>query len=659
MSECNRTVLEAAADSCAVARELCSDVGSGAFGSYIVGWQCAFGGNGAVMLLYILFLIMFVNALCKTADTFLEPQLGYVSNLLRLKPDVAGVTLLAFGNSAPDCFTGLAVATSPQDLDYSLMLSYTSGATLFIMTVVVGLIVWIGANRAPGWRLSRLPFYRDTLCFIVAMVTLLSISAGGMVYIGEALCFVFMYAFYVTLVITLRYYVQPHWPDDSFGVYLSQKAAPAMRRVAPVAQRAKIAFANKTAPLRRSIANSTFLSSARRGLLGSAGDMPACPSARPMTCVVSPLLCAGDGAMVSSMEGGGGSIGGDTGGGGSGGDNGGGGLQPPPPPQQQQQSETPQQLDPLPVTTLRPLDLPLEQQQAAAGEDGGEGIEDLDWPADSGLFVKIMWSLELPFSVMRRATIFSDAAWDERRRKWFCACPPFAAALVTIRFCGGLGGAWDAKAGSVPMILLWPLLCSPLPYVLRRFTKPDVPPRGFTWLVFGGFITCIFWMDLLASEVVALIEASGTILGVSTSVLGLTLIAWGNSAGDLIANTTVAKGEGEEGGDPKKGPKMALAACFGSPLLMNLIGTGGALTAKMATNGGKPVVASISQNCRVAYFFLAIAVVSHMVVFPRSGYAPPKKYAFYLFAIYACFMVTLFMAEAGALGSFLGGSRRA
>ena len=26
--------------------------------------------------------------------------------------DVAGVTLLAFGNSAPDCFTGLAVATS-------------------------------------------------------------------------------------------------------------------------------------------------------------------------------------------------------------------------------------------------------------------------------------------------------------------------------------------------------------------------------------------------------------------------------------------------------------------------------------------------------------------------------------------------------------------
>jgi sodium/potassium/calcium exchanger 6 len=150
--------------------------------------------------------------------------------------------------------------------------------------------------------------------------------------------------------------------------------------------------------------------------------------------------------------------------------------------------------------------------------------------------------------------------------------------------------------------------------------------------------------------VVALIEASGLILGVSTSVLGLTLIAWGNSAGDLIANTTVAKGAE---GDPKQGAKMALAACFGSPLLMNLIGTGGALTAHMAVSGGKPVAADISQNCRVAYFFLAIATASHVVVFPMSGYAPPKRYAFYLFGLYALFMIFLFCAEAGALGGFL------
>ena len=98
---------------------------------------------------------------------------------------------------------------------------------------------------------------------------------------------------------------------------------------------------------------------------------------------------------------------------------------------------------------------------------------------------------------------------------------------------------------------------------------------------------------------------------------------------------------------------MALAACFGSPLLMNLIGTGGALTARMAVTGGRPVASSISQNCRLAYLFLLLAVSSHMLVFPMSGYAPPKRYAFYLFGIYAVFFVCLILAEAGALGDFL------
>ena len=46
---------------------------------------------------------------------------------------------------------------------------------------------------------------------------------------------------------------------------------------------------------------------------------------------------------------------------------------------------------------------------------------------------------------------------------------------------------------------------------------------------------------------------------------------------------------------------------------MNLIGTGGALVAHMAVSGGAPVNASVSQNCRVAYLFLFLALASHVV----------------------------------------------
>ena len=52
---------------------------------------------------------------------------------------------------------------------------------------------------------------------------------------------------------------------------------------------------------------------------------------------------------------------------------------------------------------------------------------------------------------------------------------------------------------------------------------------------------------------------------------------------------------------------------------MNLIGTGGALVAHMAVSGGAPVNASVSQNCRVAYLFLFIALASHVVRARESG----------------------------------------
>jgi solute carrier family 24 (sodium/potassium/calcium exchanger), member 6 len=98
---CNATALASAVDSCALARLVCGEVGAGKFGSYVVHWHCTFGQSILFVPPLCLWLLMFMLALCSTADTFLVPQLNYISDLLKLKPDVAGVTLLAFGNGAP------------------------------------------------------------------------------------------------------------------------------------------------------------------------------------------------------------------------------------------------------------------------------------------------------------------------------------------------------------------------------------------------------------------------------------------------------------------------------------------------------------------------------------------------------------------------------
>ena len=79
--------------------------------------------------------------------------------------------------------------------------------------------------------------------------------------------------------------------------------------------------------------------------------------------------------------------------------------------------------------------------------------------------------------------------------------------------------------------------------------RPERPPRWYPLLVLAGFCTTIVWLDLLANEVVAIIESFGLVSGISTSILGLTVIAVGNSIGDFVADTAAAHLEVREGSD--------------------------------------------------------------------------------------------------------------
>ena len=62
--------------------------------------------------------------------------------------------------------------------------------------------------------------------------------------------------------------MQPYWPDDSFGVFLSTKAAPTLARIAPYAERAKVVAAPVARRLGRTLGSSSFAAAARCGLLG-------------------------------------------------------------------------------------------------------------------------------------------------------------------------------------------------------------------------------------------------------------------------------------------------------------------------------------------------------------------------------------------------------
>lgn len=56
-----------------------------------------------------------------------------------------------------------------------------------------------------------------------------------------------------------------------------------------------------------------------------------------------------------------------------------------------------------------------------------------------------------------------------------------------------------------------------------------------------GFFIAATWIDTIADALVGLLQFLGTISRIPASILGLTVLAWGNSMGDLSANLAMAR----------------------------------------------------------------------------------------------------------------------
>lgn len=82
-----------------------------------------------------------------TADSYLSPILASISKHLKISQSLAGVTLLAFGNGAPDVFSSLSAASSIDSAaaaalgsGFYLAASGSIGGGLFVSQVVASVI---------------------------------------------------------------------------------------------------------------------------------------------------------------------------------------------------------------------------------------------------------------------------------------------------------------------------------------------------------------------------------------------------------------------------------------------------------------------------------------------------------------------------------------
>lgn len=180
--------------------------------------------------------------------------------------------------------------------------------------------------------------------------------------------------------------------------------------------------------------------------------------------------------------------------------------------------------------------------------------------------------LDIPFDFLRRLTIppSTEDDWDRRYAMVF---PPFAVIFFAI-------STENVKFDEPPHYLWWVLLgCSCIISIIVRFClySQRAPNRALLIFALAAFGMSIVWIFWIANVLVDVLSLFGIIFGIRPAYLGITVLAWGNSVGDMMANSAVAK---------KGFGRMAITGCFAGPMFNLLIGLG--LSVLLSQKGNPP-----------------------------------------------------------------------
>ncbi|KAL7600526.1 hypothetical protein Lser_V15G25479 [Lactuca serriola] len=450
-----------------------------------------------------------------------------LSNVLRLPPTVAGVTLLPLGNGAPDVFASIAAFVGTDNADVGL--NSISGGAVFITCVVVGTISLCVADL--GVTIDKKCFKRDVYTFMFAVLALAVILFIGEVNVGGAIAFVSIYVVYATYV--------------AASEFLRKK--------------------EEYAPL-LPLANT----SEDRLLVSETDGVPHLVKSSK----VPHWMWGAHVAMYSEVFNHG--------------------------------------LEDNPKTPWGWTDEETQSEDSCS------------WFSCS----KLLTWLEFPLMLPRRLTI---PIIDEERWSKFYAVASVTFAPLLLAFLwnrvyngGQLGEDLIYIGSAVVGCFLG----------LGAFvsTKIDHPPQKMLlpW-VLGGFFMSIIWFYMVANELVALLVSLGLIFQVNSAILALTVLAWGNSMGDLMSNVALAM----NGAD---GVQIAISGCYAGPMFNTLIGLGVSMLIGSWSKRPNSYVIARDSGLLCNLGFIIIGLVWALVVLPRNQMRPSKLLGMGLIGIYLVFL---------------------
>lgn len=261
--------------------------------------------------------------------------------------------------------------------------------------------------------------------------------------------------------------------------------------------------------------------------------------------------------------------------------------------------------------------------------------------------VAIFHVINLPIYLPRRLTI--PVITREKWSKPFLVISTILAPIMVALIWNTQEGKLGLKA-SVMIYFVAGAIGIALGTCTFAFTSSTHPPQKCLVLWYaGGFLMSVTWTYLTADELVSLLESLGTIIGMSPSIIGLTILAWGNSIGDLTANVAMAMYGGPDG------TQIAMSGCYAGPLFNLLIGLGFSFVLVSWSEYPGSYVVPKDPYIAETIGFLMAGLLWALVILPKRDMRLDHTLGGGLLVIYLCF---LFIKLARALGLLSGSGDR-
>ncbi|KFM81463.1 Sodium/potassium/calcium exchanger 6, partial [Stegodyphus mimosarum] len=548
--------------------------------------QPQYSGIGiAVCMIWLL--ILFIG-LGVTADDFLCPSLVVITKTLRLSQNIAGVTFLAFGNGAPDIFSSVAGTEQARP---ELVIGTLFGAGVFVTSVVAGSII-----ASKPFKIMERPFLRDIIFYVCAAFWAFLRFYYEIVLLWHAIGFIALYILYILVVIISRIIynkyrdktppkvpeieIEPPTPDEKSQVTFKPSGEEDDPEAAGVVLRRFSFRGSISSPKKRVSSSHSHHEHVIKALTQSVDSHqnPVYKNGHPPPLDSQISKTSLSSLLTSSGE----------------------------------------------TTTLREFLLQVSPVDIEA------------WPERSFLS-KVLEIVKAPVCFLLILTV-PVVDYENDKDNW-CRPLNIIHCLTSPMFVLLALGEYDQNVGKIPIWGIVLLVSVAVATIVFFTSSNDSAPIYHGVFGYLGFIVSVLWVYVIASEIVSLLKTVGIIFKLSDAILGLTVLAWGNSIGDFISNLSVAR---------QGYPRMGISACYGGPLLNLLLGIGIPYTLRIA-KCGEPLELQYERLITLLYGTLTVILICTILTMTVLRFNAKRYFGIFLICMYVAFLATAIMLETGII----------